>query len=148
MNKTVLLYSLFTGVILFVLFPALMSARTGSLNATLDQMNSRCFSISPKRIELSDQKPGTTTTAVFHLQNLSRDEIAIVGAHSGCSCTFVENIPVIAEPNKTVDIQVQIDLPDNKTVFQQSVLFIIETGKRTQAVPVEVIANINEDLSQ
>ena len=137
---------MFGGVIIFAIMIAILAFKTGGIRSVFAYLNGRTFTISPQRVDLGDCEPGSTKVAVFHLNNFSKHDIRVSGEFSGCSCTFVEKLPVIAYAKEIIDIEISIKLPKYKQHYDQQITLIVVTEDRTLMVPVRVVAFIPNPL--
>jgi hypothetical protein len=108
----------------------------------------KSFVISPTTIDLGDREPGTNEIVTFHLTNLSKKEISVVGERSGCSCAFSENVPVSAQPNETIHINVRVRLPKYGSSYDQTILLMVSTSKELVLSPVRVTAKVPNPLPE
>ncbi|MGI5832203.1 MAG: DUF1573 domain-containing protein [Thermoguttaceae bacterium] len=106
----------------------------------------KSFVISPTTIDLGDREPGTIETVTFHLTNLSKKEISVVGEKSSCSCAVSENIPVSAQPNETIPINIRAGLPRYESSYDQTVLLMVATSDKLVMSPVRITAKVPNPL--
>ncbi|MDR2345972.1 MAG: hypothetical protein LBE18_07890 [Planctomycetaceae bacterium] len=110
-----LLISILGGIGLFIIIAIVILYRFGSVGAMTAYLHGQSVYVYPKRINLDNQKPETKTVVTFYMKNLTSKEISVVGEKSSCSCAFSEKIPITAKPHETVELKINIHLPEYET---------------------------------
>ncbi|MDR0336601.1 MAG: hypothetical protein LBI18_05875 [Planctomycetaceae bacterium] len=111
-------------------------------------LNGQSVYVYPKKINLDNQKPETETIVTFYMKNLTSKEISVVGEESSCTCAFSDKIPITAKPRETIELKVNIHLPQYETNYDQMISFMIAEPKRLVKHPVQVTAKIPNPLTK
>jgi hypothetical protein len=122
--------------------------RLGGIGQMIAYMNGESIYVSPGILNLGSFEAGIKTVAIFHLTNLTSQEISVVGERSSCSCAFSETIPITAAPRKTVDLKINVHLPEYESSYDQTVTLMIAEPKRLVMYPVRITAKIPNPLSE
>ena len=100
MRLRIFVNSIIGGAILFIAVLLFGIWKFGSLGAVVAYSNGDSVYLIPKNLNLGKLEAGSQVEAVFTLQNLTSDEISVVGEKSSCNCAFSEYLPLVASPGK------------------------------------------------
>lgn len=139
-------FSILGGIALFAVLLGAVIWCFGSLGAAICWLNGESFYVFPKTIHLENREPGTEEIVTFRLQNLSNNDISVVGEKSSCSCAFSENIPITAKAKEMVELKVRVKLPKYKSDYDQTILFMVTTPEKLEMSPVRISASIPNPL--
>lgn len=120
----------------------------GSFDTAVSWLNGKPCAIFPTIYRLNVLSSGNEEIATFFLRNLSGETLSVSGVESSCSCVFTDDIPVTVPPKASADLKLRVRLPENRTGFDQSVVFVITTSKQTIAVPVRITATTEQSISE
>ena len=142
-----LLLSFGGAVGLFLLFFCFGILWFGSVGAFIAYINGQVVYLSPRMLDLGSHEAGVETAAVFKMTNLSSKEVSVIGERSSCgSCTFSEQIPIVAASGKTVDLKINVLLPEYDTSYDQTITFLVAEPNRLAMYPVRIKATIPNPL--
>jgi hypothetical protein len=147
-NYRKLIASTFGGIALFLMLLGCAILWRGGFGQLVAFVNGESVYISPKTLNLGSFEAGKETIAVFHLTNLTSQDVSVVGERSSCNCAFSEKIPITAASGKTVELKINIHLPKYDSAYDQTVTFMIAEPKRLAMYPVRITATIPNPLLQ
>ncbi len=64
---------------------------------------------------------GSEAIVRYRLSNRSGRQIKLVGATTSCSCTMVENLPMILAASMTKELTAKVDVPEGKADITGSI---------------------------
>jgi hypothetical protein len=143
-----LLISVSGGIGLFVIMAIVILYWFGSMGAMMAYLNGHSVYIYPKKIDLNNQQLETKTVVTFYMKNLTSNEISVVGEKSSCTCAFSNKIPITAKPGETIELKVNIHLPEYESVYDQMISFMVAEPKRLAMHPVQITAKIPNPLTK
>lgn len=147
-TKRFLLLPIALGTFLFLVPLSAGYLWFGGIGQLAAYVNGKAVFISPREFNFGSCDPGTETVAIFHITNLASKEISVLGERSSCNCAFSDQIPILAEPGKTVDIRINVRLPKYDASYDQTITFMIAEPDRLAMHAVRVTATIPHALSR
>ena len=135
-----------SAVLLCTLVLACILFAFGSFKEAVHRIKGEAFYVYPRTVRLGDRAPATTETVVFHLKNLTDDEISVVGEKTSCSCVVTEDLPIVVKPHETVDVKVRSKTPKQRSEYDQTVLFMVATPSKLAMCPVRIMATVSTSL--
>ena len=138
----VLLCSVLLGITLFVIVITVAVFVFGGIGFAVAWLNGEAAYVYPKIVNLGKNESKSQKTATFHLKNLSSQDISLVGERSSCSCTFSEQIPLVAKPGECVNIKVKVILATKDTAFDQTITFMIAEPNRLSFQSVRIVSTV------
>ncbi len=140
--------NVFRAVVVGVLAVALGGAYCflGSFGALAARLNGETFYLSPRLVDLGDREPGAVEFVTFRLQNLTSQEINVVGEKSTCTCAATVNLPLTVAPRETVELKMRVALPTYDSQYDQTVDFMVATGDKLRLPKVRVVGNVPNPL--
>lgn len=130
----------------FVILFVLLTLGTEKLSSIFPHSGAKAVLILPEDVDLGSLDPGSEQFITFRLKNLSGKDIDLVGETSGCSCVFIEHLPITVHPQETAEVNVRIKIPKYRSIYSQDIEFIVATDKRIQSHCVHVSAIITNPL--
>jgi hypothetical protein len=147
-NHKTLFLSLIGGAVIFFSLLCASAFWSGGFGQLLAYINGEAIYVFPQTIHLGSCEAGKETVAVFHLTNLTSQEIPVIGERSSCTCTFSETIPITAPPGKTIELKINAHLPKYDSSFDQTVTLMIQEPKHLAMHPVRITATIPNPLAK
>lgn len=83
----------------------------GSPSAALARLRGEPISVSDRYLDFGPGHPGDQLEASVIIYNWSEQPVRLVGGTSDCSCTAIEDLPVVIEPFASTSVSIQLHVP-------------------------------------
>ena len=103
----------------------------GSPAAALAKLRGDTVSVSSEYLDFGSGSPGETLNSVIRVHNWTDQPVKIIGGSSDCSCATTLDLPVIIPPGKSVELTIQLILPQSHSgVFTRHAVLWIDNDTR------------------
>jgi len=128
-GKLLLIVGTTTFVPTFIL--AILAIHFGSWSIAAEWFAGERLIILPRVASFGEGRVGERHKVSLQVTNLTREHVRILGATDNCSCVATRDLPVIVEPNETVELRVTVYLT-HAGHFEQPVVFLTSFKGRSR----------------
>jgi hypothetical protein len=75
--------------------------RYGSLTIAIQRLKGEILVVDRPVVAMSGVRPGSRVDLRYSITNVADHPVRLLGASTSCSCTMVENLPIVLAPSET-----------------------------------------------
>lgn len=99
---------------------------------------------SPRVIDFGSAKQNQTLKLAVSVTNGTDGYVRIIGGTSNCSCSIVEDLPVIMKPGESVSFQVSYHTGRSRGLVHRQIK-VLSDHLHQRAIPLEIIGYVESD---